>query len=201
MQYIAINPKTIINISPRKYGWINLSTPETLEALPRTTLFINHADEIARLAKMITNFDHQDINTITTTDNLAFIKAFYQVVEDNLNLADAPVELNIEDISSLELNVIELPNNQAIKAIRIQCHYEDLEGMLKGQMVNAGLKFPNNRPLSKEELEMPLVMDEDILEHYPLPTINGKVYYLSPIALRYIAYIYASIIYQFVYGK
>ena len=109
--------------------------------------------------------------------------------------------MDIKEIETLELHTMPHPNNTALNAVRFVTDYQQLEAMLKAQMCSAGIKFTNDRHLSKEELETPLIIDEETFSLYNFPVKDDKIYYLSPIALRYITYIYASIIYQFLYGK
>lgn len=207
MEYIPISPKTLINISPRKYGYIHLESIDNLKTLPKTAIFVNNSSEIEALAKMITSVVDEDcevsctFEVITTIDNKAFIDRFYKLIKDNLNLGKVPQDINIEDIGLLKLQTIDHPNNKALNAVWCVADYFALEQMLRSQMISAGIKFVNNRPLSKEELETPLSIDEETFNHYSFPIKDDKLYYLSPIALRYIAYIYASIIYQFLFGK
>lgn len=198
MEYISINPKTVINISPQKYGWKHLENEETLKLLPKTTIYINHSAEIEALAKMITSVTNQYC-VISTTDNAAFIKRFYALVKDNLILKDIPEELSIEDIRTLQVDNDTSYPDSPLKYVHFSCYYSDLELMLEFQLKAAGLWSDVRKHLSKEELETPLVIDESMLSLHPV--IDGKVYYLSPIALRYITYIYASIIHQFIFGK
>ena len=86
MEYIPINPKTIINISPQKYGYKHLEDLDTLKTLPQTTIFINNSSEIESLARMITSVVDEECETkctfqvITTKDNKAFIDRFYQLI-------------------------------------------------------------------------------------------------------------------------
>lgn len=199
MEYIPITPKTFINISPRKYGWNLLMDEESIKNLPKTTIYINHSDEIRALAKMITSIAVDEFNIITTTDNKAFVDRLYRLIKDNLNLGNVPEGVDIEDIRSLQIDIVPHPNTPAINAVSFVTLYYELESMIKGQMTQAGIKFPNDRPLSKEELESPLSMDEETLSLHPI--VDGKVYYLTPIALRYITYIFASIIHQFKFGE
>ena len=201
MEYIPINPKTIINISPQKYGWKHLQSAEALQTLPQTTLFINNSSEINSLARMITSIATEEYEVITTTDNKAFVDRLYNLIRDNLNLSQFPQDMDIKEIETLELHTMSHPNNSALNAVRFVTDYQQLEAMLKAQMCSAGIKFTNDRHLSKEELETPLIIDEEIFSLYNFPVKDDKIYYLSPIALRYITYIYASIIYQFLYGK
>ena len=201
MEYIPINPKTIINISPQKYGWKHLQSAETLQTLPQTTLFINNSSEINSLARMITSIATEEYEVITTTDNKAFVDRLYNLIRDNLNLSQFPQDMDIKEIETLELHTMPHPNNTALNAVRFVTDYQQLEAMLKAQMCSAGIKFTNDRHLSKEELETPLIIDEETFSLYNFPVKDDKIYYLSPIALRYITYIYASIIYQFLYGK
>lgn len=201
MEYIPINPKTIINISPQKYGWKHLQSAEALQTLPQTTLFINNSSEINSLARMITSIATEEYEVITTTDNKAFVDRLYTLIRDNLNLSQFPQDMDIKEIETLELHTMSHPNNSALNAVRFVTDYQQLEAMLKAQMCSAGIKFTNDRHLSKEELETPLIIDEETFSLYNFPVKDDKIYYLSPIALRYITYIYASIIYQFLYGK
>ena len=207
MEYIPINPKTIINISPQKYGYKHLENVDTLKTLPQTTIFINNSSEIDSLSRMITSVVEEGCETtctfevVTTTDNGAFIKRLYQLIKDNLNLGQVPDDIQIEDIGNLKLKVIPHPNIPALNAVWCVSDYFGLEEMLKAQMRAAGIKFVNDRHLSKEELETPLSIDEETFQLYGFPIKDGKAYYLSPIALRYIAYIYASIIHQFIHNK
>lgn len=207
MEYIPINPKTIIHISPQKYGHKHLESVDTLKTLPQTALFINNSSEIDSLARMITSIVDEEcqvrctFEVITTTDNKAFIERFYKLIKDNMNLGSIPQDINIEDIGLLRLMIIDHPNSRALKAVWCVPDYLGLEQILKAQLVNAGVKFPNGRHLSKEELESPLCIDEETINLYGFPIKDGKLYYLSPIALRYITYIYANIIYQFLFGK
>lgn len=201
MEYIPINPKTIINISPQKYGWKHLQSAEALQTLPKTTLFINNSSEIDSLARMITSIATEEYEVITTTDNKAFVDRLYTLIKDNLNLAQFPQDMDIKEIETLELHTMPHPNNTALNAVRFVTDYQQLEQMLKAQMQSAGIKFTNDRHLSKEELESPLIIDEETFSLYNFPVQDDKIYYLSPIALRYITYIYASIIYQFLYAK
>ena len=201
MEYIPINPKTIINISPQKYGWKHLQSAEALQTLPQTTLFINNSSEINSLARMITSIATEEYEVITTTDNKAFVDRLYNLIRDNLNLSQFPQDMDIKEIETLELHTMSHPNNSALNAVRFVTDYHQLEAMLKAQMCSAGIKFTNDRHLSKEELETPLIIDEETFSLYNFPVKDDKIYYLSPIALRYITYIYASIIYQFLYGK
>ena len=201
MEYIPINPKTIINISPQKYGWKHLQSAEALQTLPQTTLFINNSSEINSLARMITSIATEEYEVITTTDNKAFVDRLYNLIRDNLNLSQFPQDMDIKEIETLELHTMSHPNNTALNAVRFVTDYQQLEAMLKAQMCSAGIKFTNDRHLSKEELETPLIIDEETFSLYNFPVKDDKIYYLSPIALRYITYIYASIIYQFLYGK
>lgn len=207
MEYIPINPKTIINISPQKYGYKHLENLDTLKTLPQTTIFVNNSSEIDSLARMITSVVDEECETkctfqvITTKDNKAFIDRFYQLIKDNMNLGSIPQDINLEDIGLLRLMIIDHPNNRALKAVWCVADYFGLEQMLKAQMRAAGIKFANDRHLSKEELESPLVIDEETFLLYGFPVKDEKTYYFSPISLRYIAYIYASILYQFYYGK
>ena len=201
MEYIPINPKTIINISPQKYGWKHLQSAEALQTLPQTTLFINNSSEINSLARMITSIATEEYEVITTTDNKAFVDRLYNLIRDNLNLSQFPQDMDIKEIETLELHTMSHPNNSALNAVRFVTDYQQLETMLKAQMCSAGIKFTNDRHLSKEELETPLIIDEETFSLYNFPVKDDKIYYLSPIALRYITYIYASIIYQFLYGK
>ena len=201
MDNIPINPKTIINISPQKYGWKHLQSAEALQTLPKTTIFVNHSSEIDSLARMITSIATEEYEVITTTDNKAFVDRLYNLIKDNLNLAPLPQDIDIKEIASLELHTMPHPNNPALHAVRFVTDYHQLEEMLKAQMRSAGIKFTNDRHLSKEELESPLIIDEETFSLYNFPVKDDKLYYLSPIALRYITYIYASIIYQFLYVK
>ena len=207
MEYIPINPKTSINISPQKYGYKHLEDLDTLKTLPQTTIFINNSSEIESLARMITSVVDEECETkctfqvITTKDNKAFIDRFYQLIKDNMNLGSIPQDINLEDIGLLRLMIVDHPNNRALKSVYCVADYFGLEQMLKAQMCSAGIKFTNDRHLSKEELETPLIIDEETFSLYNFPVKDDKIYYLSPIALRYITYIYASIIYQFLYGK
>ena len=207
MKYIPINPKTIINISPQKYGYKHLENLDTLKTLPQTTIFINNSSEIGSLARMITSVVDEEcevkctFQVITTKDNKAFIDRFYQLIKDNMNLGSIPQDINLEDIGLLRLMIVDHPNNRALKSVYCVADYFGLEQMLKAQMCSAGIKFTNDRHLSKEELETPLIIDEETFSLYNFPVKDDKIYYLSPIALRYITYIYASIIYQFLYGK
>ena len=201
MENIPINPKTIINISPQKYGWKHLQSAEALQTLPQTTLFINNSSEINSLARMITSIATEEYEVITTTDNKAFVDRLYNLIRDNLNLSQFPQDMDIKEIETLELHTMSHPNNSALNAVRFVTDYQQLEAMLKAQMCSAGIKFTNDRHLSKEELETPLIIDEETFSLYNFPVKDDKIYYLSPIALRYITYIYASIIYQFLYGK
>lgn len=207
MEYIPINPKTIINISPQKYGYKHLEDLNTLKTLPQTTIFINNSSEIGSLARMITSVVDEEcevkctFQVITTKDNKAFIDRFYQLIKDNMNLGSIPQDINLEDIGLLRLMIVDHPNNRALKSVYCVADYFGLEQMLKAQMCSAGIKFTNDRHLSKEELETPLIIDEETFSLYNFPVKDDKIYYLSPIALRYITYIYASIIYQFLYGK
>ena len=201
MEYIPINPKTIINISPQKYGWKHLQSAEALQTLSQTTLFINNSSEINSLARMITSIATEEYEVITTTDNKAFVDRLYNLIRDNLNLSKFPQDMDIKEIETLELHTMSHPNNSALNAVRFVTDYQQLEAMLKAQMCSAGIKFTNDRHLSKEELETPLIIDEETFSLYNFPVKDDKIYYLSPIALRYITYIYASIIYQFLYGK
>lgn len=201
MEYIPINPKTIINISPQKYGWKHLQNAEALQTLPQTTLFINNSSEINSLARMITSIATEEYEVITTTDNKAFVDRLYNLIRDNLNLSQFPQDMDIKEIETLELHTMSHPNNPALNAVRFVTDYQQLETMLKAQMCSARIKFTNDRHLSKEELETPLIIDEETFSLYNFPVKDDKIYYLSPIALRYITYIYASIIYQFLYGK
>lgn len=207
MEYIPINPKTIINISPQKYGYKHLEDLNTLKTLPQTTIFINNSSEIGSLARMITSVVDEEcevkctFQVITTKDNKAFIDRFYQLIKDNMNLGSIPQDINLEDIGLLRLMIVDHPNIRALKSVYCVADYFGLEQMLKAQMCSAGIKFTNDRHLSKEELETPLIIDEETFSLYNFPVKDDKIYYLSPIALRYITYIYASIIYQFLYGK
>ena len=207
MEYIPINPKTIINISPQKYGYKFLENVDTLKDLTKTTLFINNSSEIDSLARMITSVVEEGCETtstfevLTTTDNKAFIDRFYQLIQDNLNLGQVPEGIDIKDIGNLKLKVIPHPNTPALNAVYFVADYFGLEQMLKAQMRTVGIKFANDRHLSKEELETPLVIDEETFLLYGFPVKDDKTFYLSPISLRYIVYIYASIIHQFIYGK
>lgn len=207
MEYIPINPKTIINISPQKYGYKHLEDLNTLKTLPQTTIFINNSSEIGSLARMITSVVDEEcevkctFQVITTKDNKAFIDRFYKLIKDNMNLGSIPQDINLEDIGLLRLMIVDHPNNRALKSVYCVADYFGLEQMLKAQMCSAGIKFTNDRHLSKEELETPLIIDEETFSLYNFPVKDDKIYYLSPIALRYITYIYASIIYQFLYGK
>ena len=201
MEYIPINPKTIINISPQKYGYKHLEDLDTLKTLPQTTIFINNSSEIDSLARMITSIATEEYEVITTTDNKAFVDRLYNLIRDNLNLSQFPQDMDIKEIETLELHTMSHPNNSALNAVRFVTDYQQLEAMLKAQMCSAGIKFTNDRHLSKEELETPLIIDEETFSLYNFPVKDDKIYYLSPIALRYITYIYASIIYQFLYGK
>ena len=207
MEYIPINPKTIINISPQKYGYKHLENIDTLKTLSQTTLFVNNSSEIDSLARMITSVVEEGCETtctfevITTRDNKAFVDRFYQLIKDNLNLANVPFDIDIKDIGNLKLKIIPHPNIPALNAVYFVGDYFGIEQMLKAQMRSAGIKFTNDRHLSKEELESPLIIDEETFSLYNFPVKDDKLYYLSPIALRYITYIYTSIIYQFLYGK
>ena len=104
MEYIPINPKTIINISPQKYGYKHLENIDTLKTLSQTTLFVNNSSEIDSLARLITSVVEEGCETtctfevITTRDNKAFVDRFYQLIKDNLNLANVPFDIDIKDI-------------------------------------------------------------------------------------------------------
>lgn len=207
MEYIPINPKTVINISPRKYGWKHLENVDTLKTLPSTTIYINNSSEIDSLARMITSIVDEECEVsctyevITTRDNKAFIDRLYQLIIDNLNLSNIPQDIDIREIGCLRFHTIAHPNIKGIQAVRFVPDYFGLETTLKAQMQRAGVKFVNDRPLSKEELETPICIDEELFTLYGFPVRGDKLYYLSPIALRYITYIYANIIYQFLFGK
>jgi len=207
MEYIPINPKTIINISPQKYGYKHLENIDTLKTLSQTTLFVNNSSEIDSLARMITSVVEEGcettctFETITTRDNKAFVDRFYQLIKDNLNLANVPFDIDIKDIGNLKLKIIPHPNIPALNAVYFVGDYFGIEQMLKAQMRAAGIKFANDRHLSKEELETLLDIDEETFLLYGFPVKDDKTYYLSPISLRYIVYIYASIIHQFLFSK